>query len=297
MSENSTLQITLRQAQEILHLANRARRLRPATLDFYQVNTSRFLVWCELHGVTLVDQVTAEVIRRYLLDCSHLAEHTQHKHARVVRRFVRFCAAEKLIAEAPVVDMPKYDTALPTSFTKAEIQTILKTCATERDRIICTVLLDTGLRSAELLALDVGDVDLSDGVITVKHTKTGKGRLAYLAPETIKALAKFLLLSSGNPDKRQPLFLSDKTKRRLTDVGLLHMMARLRKSTGIPHLSAHTFRRSFAIWMLRSGASVLHVQRLMGHKSIRTLERYIGLTDADLRGAHDQGSPIEMLRR
>jgi site-specific recombinase XerD len=75
-------------------------------------------------------------------------------------------------------------------------------------------------------------------------------------------------------------------------------MRRLRKSTGIEHLQAHTFRRTFAITALRNGMSVHHLARFMGHEDIHVLRRYLGLVESDLQSAHQAAGPVDrMLKR
>jgi integrase/recombinase XerD len=291
--------VGLVEAFDVFHLSNRARRLTPATLHYYQKTLGLFIRWCEARQITQVDQVSPALIRRYLAESSDAGKstHTTHKYARALRTFCNFLVAEEMLTRSPMngVPMPRTQNMLPTSFTEAEAEAILKACVTGRDKVICMVLLDTGVRASELCALNVGDVDARRGVIVVKRGKGQKERVAFVGARTSKEVAKYLLERS-EAAPTAPLFLARRNER-LTYSGLGHIMNRLRRRTGIAHLSAHTFRRSFALWSLRSGMSIYHLQRLMGHADLTVLQRYLGLVDADLRAAHEQHGLIDHMRR
>jgi integrase/recombinase XerD len=154
------------------------------------------------------------------------------------------------------------------------------------------VLLDTGLRASELCAVNVGDVDTRAGTILVKKGKGRKERTVFMGARTGRQVAR-LLGQMEHPAPTAPLIVSTGSGRRLTYSGLGHIMARLRERTEIAHLSAHTFRRTFAIWSLRSGMSIYHLQRLMGHADIGTLKHYLGLIEADLQTAHAEHGPVD----
>lgn len=300
MGGQESSSIGMEDALEIFYLDNQSRRLTPATQRFYRVSLTIVHTWFIQQGIARLDQVSAHHIRTFLAQRQEagLATYTQHKYARVLRTFFNFCVREELIAKSPMatVTMPRVEKKLPTSFTEAEAQAILDACTTERDRALVLVLLDTGVRAAEVLALNVGDVDLKHGAVLVRLGKGQKQRTVYLGLKARKQLIKYIS-QAGISVADSPLFLSGKTGGRLTLGGLAHFMARLRKRTGIPHLSAHTFRRTFALWSLRSGMSIYHLQRLMGHEDIKVLQHYLGLVETDLRKAHEQHGTVDAFLR
>jgi site-specific recombinase XerD len=61
----------------------------------------------------------------------------------------------------------------------------------------------------------------------------------------------------------------------------------------VEHCNPHTFRRTFALWSLRNGMSIYHLQKLMGHSDLTTLLKYLGLTKEDLKDAHEQYGPAD----
>jgi integrase len=154
-----------------------------------------------------------------------------------------------------------------------------------RDKAIFLTLLDTGLRAAELLALNVEDVNLITGCILVEHGKGDKVRTVYIGRQTRKALRKYI-------DHTGPLFLTDEGER-LTYWGLRQIVRRRSEQAKIESPQIHSFRRLFALTMLRSGVDVYNLSMLMGHSDTQVLQRYLKLTEADNRQAHMLGSPVD----
>lgn len=285
--------LTLQDAYHIFYTDCRARRLAASTLRFYRVTLGLTFRHLDTQGVTLLGEVTAHHIRHFLTlrQDAGLATHTQHKYARSLRTFFRFCVREGLLAQNPMtnVTMPRLEKLMPTSFTGDEVTRILDECATERDKTICLVLLDTGLRASELLALNIGDVDIREGRIFVRHGKGAKQRAVFFGAKTRRQVLR-LLDELDAKSTKAPLVVSSVTHDRLTLSGLFHLMTRLRKSTGIAHLQAHTFRRTFALTALRNGMSIYHLQQLMGHEDLHVLRRYLGLVENDLASAPGGGA-------
>ena len=71
------------------------------------------------------------------------------------------------------------------------------------------------------------------------------------------------------------------------------MLERLGNRAGVEHCHPHTFRRTFALWSLRSGMSLYHLQRLMGHEDIAVLRQYLALVDTDLKSAHEKYGAVD----
>ena len=81
----------------------------------------------------------------------------------------------------------------------------------------------------------------------------------------------------------------------LTKSGLTQMLRRRAKQAGVPYQSAHSFRRLFALTMLRNGVDIYSLQMLMGHADLQVLKRYLKLSNQDTQAAHIKGGPVEKL--
>ena len=170
--------------------------LAASTLHFYRVTLGISFRYLEAQQVTLLGDVTAHHIRKFLTlrQDAGLSTYTQHKYARALRTFFRFCVREGLLPQSPMstVTMPRVEKLLPTSFTEDQVTSILAECTTEHDKTICLVLLDTGLRASELLALNLGDIDVKDARIFVRHGKGQKQRAVFFGVKTRRQLLRYM---------------------------------------------------------------------------------------------------------
>lgn len=276
--------------------ARQAQNVTPRTLGYYADKLHPFITHCETHGAPTVDQVSAATVRAYLVHLQQrgLAPATVHGAARAIRAWLRFCAADGLIDDAPKFSMPKLPKTILPAFEAADAQRLLSACDRDRDRLAVLVLLDTGVRAAEFVALNGGDIDERSGAVAVRQGKGRKQRTVYLGAKTRRELAKFWR-TEGKPPAHGPVFANLRTGERLTESGLRQLLQRIGERAGVKHCHPHTFRRTFALWSLRAGMSIFHLQRLMGHEDIHVLKQYLALVDADLQRAHGAAGPVDRL--
>ena len=139
--------------------------------------------------------------------------------------------------------------------TAAQVEELLRRLTEPRDRLIVELLWSTGLRVSELSRLRWDDVNLDEGYVVVRQSKTGKPRLAPLSGRVCRMMRR----TQRNDDS--PLGLSTQTiQRRLN-----HMDAP----------TAHAFRRGWAVHALRQGVSQTSVQEAAGWQSGTMVTRYV----------------------
>ena len=285
-------------ALDLFFLDCEARRLTDATLSFYRVKLSLFIRWCEAEGLETIQDLTAHHIRRYLvhLHRRQLSSQYQHDLARAIRAFLNYCVRDELLEKSPFakVQMPRLEKKILEAFSPEEVRLILKSCATERDRALCLFLLDTGIRASELVALNVEDVDLKTGMVTVRLGKGQKGRTTYAGARTRKQLRRYFG-ERGTPKGREPVFVTERASRRMTLSGLIQLMGRLQERSGVTICTCHTFRRTFALSCLRNGMNIYVLARLMGHADITILRQYLPLVEDDLQDAHARYGAVDNL--
>jgi site-specific recombinase XerD len=161
----------------------------------------------------------------------------------------------------------------------------------DRDRAIFMCLFDTGARAQEFLDIDLSDVRITTGEITIHSGKGGKTRQVYLGSKSRKSLRTYLKYRT---DSQPALWVTDNQEDRLTYWGLRQILRRRSEKAMLTHeLTLHSFRRGFALNMLRNGADIYAIQGLMGHETLTILSRYIKQTDADRAAAHRLGSPVD----
>lgn len=288
--------ITFADAFDIFLLDAKSRRLSPRTIEFYQQRLVWFFDWLKLQDVVHIEELHRNHIRTYLgsLQERGLSDYSQHAAARAIKTFCNFAVAEGWISTSPMqrVRMPKIDDDLLPAFEAEDVHKLLDAAKHERDQAIILCLLDTGCRASEFIGWTGADVDTSLGVVKVRG-KGRKERHVYLGHRALKALLRYYI-ERGRPAPTEAVWISLRGEPRpLTYNGLRLMLTRLGKSAGVDNCSPHSFRRTFALWALRSGMNIYELQRLMGHADIQILRRYLALVEHDLASAHKRSGPVD----
>lgn len=199
----------LKTAYDIYHLNLQSRRRTQSTLDFFRWRLTPFLSWCEKQNDLHVQEITATHIRGYLVSLQerNLADYSQLAATRAIRAFCRFCEHEGMLEKSPSanVRMTDNDDRILPAFTELDVRKLLAEAQCERDKAIILVLLDTGLRAFELLALNGEDVDLETGSVSVQKGAGKKVRTVYVGARTRRQLHRYFL-SRGIPRKDEPVF-------------------------------------------------------------------------------------------
>jgi len=163
----------------------------------------------------------------------------------------------------------------------------------DRDAAVVLLLLDTGLRASELCGLTIGHALSAENSAEVVG-KGSKRRAVFWSPETAKALRRHLR-ARGCIDTGAPLFVT-RTGRPFTPANVHEVVsdAGERGAVGRP-VFPHLLRHTAALALLRGGANVLEVQRILGHSDLSVLRRYVLETREDLQRAHAAASPVRAL--
>lgn len=290
--------ITIRDGYDLFALDNKARRLTTSTQAFYRNKVLNFADWLAGQGVTLLADVTNAHVKTFLITLAerNLAGNSQHDYARAIKTFFRYCVRDELLEKSPFerVSMPRVEETIPVTLTDEEIRICLERISDPRNLAIFQFILDTGVRASELIALTVGDVEMETGIVTVRQGKGQKDRLTSVGVKTRKGL-KRLLIDREHVSPSSPLFPSYHTGKRLALVGLMHIFRKLQQETGIPHLTAHTVRRTMATRLLRGGMDAYLVSRMLGHADMQVLRRYAAVDAELVRQAAEGHSVVDNL--
>lgn len=218
-----------------------------------------------------------------------------------LRSFFRFGQREGWTESNPARALrnPRKHRSLPHFLSTEELARLLEAPPANetlglRDRAMLETLYSAGLRVSELVGLNDGDLDLREGLVTVR----GKGRRERLAPLgsfAIKALrawlAKRRLHPSEQKDAAAPVFVN-RFGKRLTTRSVARMLEKYLRQTGLDsRTTPHTLRHSFATHLLDRGADIRSVQELLGHKSLTTTQIYTHVSTAALREAYQRAHP------
>ena len=170
-----------------------------------------------------------------------------------------------------------------------------------RDRALLELLYGSGLRAGECVRLELFDLDLCGGTLLVRDGKGRKDRVTPLSGQAVLALEAYL--RRGRPRlsgrlRESGVFVSAITGRRLTRSGLQQVVVAHGRRVGIPRpLHPHALRHTCATHLLRGGADVRQVQRILGHRSLRSTMLYTRVETSDLRRVLERSHPRERRRR
>jgi len=284
----------LTDAMELFLLDREAQNLAQKTLITYRARVTKFITWCNDQGITTIDDLTTTHVRQYQAEMVRtLKDVTAKNHAVDMKTFLRFCVDERLLAESPAdrVKLPKVVERLPQILTADETRRLYKACETDRDRALFLVMLDTGARAEEMSNMDRVDVDMDEGVITIREGKPRRDRTVYISPRTRKELLRYIKVEGiGNG----PLWRSYRDDGRLTEDALRQAIERIADRAEVK-CTPHKIRKTFITTMLRAGVDVFTLRKLSGHKSLEALKPYVAIADVDAEQAHRRNSPVASL--
>lgn len=152
-----------------------------------------------------------------------------------------------------------------------------------RDLALVGLMLLDGLRSCEVLALQLTDLRLAEAQMLV-HGKGNKPRLLPLPQEILDVLQQYLAIERPRTNSTS-LFVSLKGRSRglpMNSAGLRSLFRHHRATSHIPQANPHRFRHTFGADMVRAGVSLPALQHLMGHAQIRTTLLYVRLAPEDI---------------
>ena len=283
------------------------------TCDAYRNDLNQFLEFLGRQGIGPADgksaydwtRVDIDTLNQYIAD---LRDRKGYRNATTARKvasvksFFGFMAENSIIIEDPTESLgtPKVGRALPKFLTEDEITKLLEvsckpgTNEGHRDAVIMELLYATGLRVGELVSLNVGDVNTEESYIRCLG-KGSKERIVHLYPKALQELMKYMqqarlgLLGSR---KQEPALFVNHRGERLTRQWIWSILKNYAQAAGIKSsITPHTLRHSFATHLLQNGASLRHVQELLGHSSISTTQVYTHLTSPYVREEYEKSHP------
>lgn len=266
-----------------LHL--KAERKSRETLKAYLTGVRLFLAWCASEGLPAVlDRRTVTAFVASLLDGGAEAATARNRQL-AVRRFSAWLAEEDELDRDELVGMkpPKLDVKVVPSLDENEIQRLLKACAGKdfrdrRDEAIVRLMVETALRSDELLSMTVPDTDLARGSAVIRRGKGGKGRTVPFGPKTGSAIDRYVRVRrSHRLAGTSVLWLGDRGK----EFGYHALRDTLKwrsDMAGLENFHPHLLRHTGAARWLDAGGSEGGLMAVAGWSRRDMLDRYVKST-------------------
>lgn len=276
--------------------------LSPQTVEAYGFDLDKLMNYLETEGIGITE-VTYSELQSFLADLHDLgiSPTSQSRIVSGIKSFFHFLKMETFIEEDPTIllQTPRTGRKLPEVLTVEEIDSMISCINIDdplgrRNRAIIETLYGCGLRVSELVDLQLSQLFLEEGYITVRG-KGEKERIVPISPLATRLIAEYVATDRSDvkpkPGDENTLFLNRRGKR-LTRQMVFMIIRDLAALAGIRKtISPHTLRHSFATHLLEGGANLRAIQQMLGHESIATTEIYLHLDRTALRAQILQHHP------
>ena len=316
----------------------------PATLKALRSDIRNFIVWWEKARERLfaLQHLAARDIRQWQQHRQQIdgvSPKTINRNMASLRRFCQWAVDQRLLPDNPAAGIQDIhqETLSPRFLPEKAVDALLRASRTIkdprlrlRDQAMLALLIYTGLRSQEVRDLQLRDIDLDGGSITIRRGKGNKARRVPLHSEAQSMLRQYLLEvrcpaglpAIGDEAEREPLLLGlrrtmaqhpmqggietrviRKRIKHLGQVAAAQLQAEANKTTDIQkakqllqsaqqvaQVSPHQLRHSLARRLLQNGAQLPEVQRILGHSRLSTTGMYLLPSEMDLQQAIERAS-------
>ena len=250
-------------------------------------------------------EVDIDTLNQYIQDLKVRKGYRDATTARKVasiKSFFGFLSENGAITEDPTESLgsPRVGRSLPKYLSEDDVTKLLDagyrsgTNEGQRDAVIMELLYATGLRVGELVSLNVGDVNADESFIRCMG-KGSKERIVHLYPKALQELQGYLKEIRAvmlGPRKNEPALFINHRGERLTRQWVWSILKTYAQKAGVTtSITPHTLRHSFATHLLQNGASLRHVQELLGHSSISTTQVYTHLTNDYMQEEYEKSHP------
>lgn len=214
-----------------------------------------------------------------------------------VRAYANWLHSEGYLKEKPKVPLLKCEKKVIATFSPEQVQRLLsfkpKGRNEARAHVASSLMLDAGLRLAEVMGLLRSDVDLDNLLVKVRG-KGNKQRVVPISMEMRRMLYRYSLKSC-----RGRLLFETRNDTRVTNRNFqrdFKLLCNRLQIQGV-RCSPHTLRHTFAVGYLRAGGNLFYLSKILGHTSVTTTQRYLQSVGVeDLREVHDRLSPLSLRR-
>ena len=278
------------------------RRRSPNTVRAYAADVGALLAWAQAEGCTEPGQIDLRILRSWLasMHAEGLSRSSIARRAASIRSWTAWLARTGRVEHdaGARLSSPSVPRRLPTVLNTDQAVALMEAAPGDtgapidiRDRAIVELLYATGIRVAELCALDLPAVDAPQRTIRVLG-KGSKERVVPFGAPAGAALALWLEARAelAGPQAGMAVFVGQQG-RRIDQRTVRTVVGRLAQRADLPPIAPHALRHSAATHVLEGGADLRSVQEILGHSSLATTQRYTHVSVERLRSAFQQAHP------
>ncbi|MCD6359267.1 MAG: tyrosine-type recombinase/integrase [Armatimonadetes bacterium] len=258
----------------------------PATTAAYERDCNRFIEFLETIGHPLTaEAVTTRDVQLFVTDLSSRVGPSSVRRALyALSSFFNYLCDTEIVSRNPAapVEPPKRKRTLPRFPSETQCQRLLQACETPTERLTISLLLLAGLRRAEVLGLNVSDIDTKLSQMTIRG-KGGRERVVPISSGLRESLSDYL----SARDAESEALLVNEAKERMGATTLYRMFHRVlgRANLSASGLTPHSLRHGFATMLIRAGVDIATIAELLGHSNIATTSIYLHATAESKRAA------------
>jgi integrase/recombinase XerD len=250
-------------------------------------------------------QVDIDILNKYIEDLrirKGYRDATTARKVASIKSFFGFLSENSIISEDPTESLgsPRVGRSLPKYLSEGDVTHLLDvayrsgTTEGQRDAVIMELLYATGLRVGELVSLNMQDVNTDESYIRCIG-KGSKERIVHLYPKALDELKRYFKESRiamlGQRRAEPALFINHRGERLTRQWVWTILKTYAQKASIKQNITPHTLRHSFATHLLQNGASLRHVQELLGHSSISTTQVYTHVTNGYMHKEYEKSHP------
>jgi integrase/recombinase XerC len=275
------------------------RRLSPHTSEAYERDLRELLKFCEREQIASFKELDSFGVRRFAAE-SHrkgLAARSVARRLSAVRTFLNYLIETGVLKSnaAVHVQAPKAARRLPATLDPDQVASLLAISGddpeTLRDRAVLELFYSSGLRLAELVGLNLGDVDKDDRTVRVLG-KGAKTRVVPVGKQALAAMHDWLAVRSELARSGETALFVGSRGARVSPRVVQKRVNEWAKRQGAPtRVYPHMLRHSFATHVLESSRNLRAVQEMLGHASLSTTQIYTHLDFQHLAKVYDKAHP------
>jgi len=276
------------------------KRFSKLTVVAYQNDMEQFAKYVKgTYDLDDITEASAMMVKSYLVHLKEdgLANRSINRKLTTLRTYYKYCLREGLVEKTPMTGIKslKQEKVLPKFIPEHDINKVSFSdgddFASRRDALIFELLYQTGMRQAELRGMR--DVDIDRASMTLKvHGKRNKDRLVPLSQQMISMIDQYQALRDATfESKADRLLLNDKGEEMSPYYVYNKVHHMLEGVTTLKQKSPHVLRHTFATHLLDEGASLVAIQKLLGHEDLATTQVYAHTTIEQLKQIHKQAHP------
>jgi len=282
--------------------------VKSSTLGYYRKHLKGIYEFLLSNRVVSVDQITPDILYQFIAQerARKLKNNSINKAIECLMFVLNYSFKQDYINQNPLKNFKKLPADDVETKTISEnlldrifiyLENQARTPVNVRDHLMMLLLLDTGIRRGELRNIKIENIRLKDRSIYLTHTKTNKNRFVYMCDRTIELIIEYF----GMVDTNDYLLVNikDPTKP-ISDMIVTRTIEKIKKDLRIPDkvsISPHKWRHTYATMCLNNGADIIHVQKFLGHTSLRMTQRYTHKENDRLKKEHDLYSPVGHLKK